>query len=89
MKQNNENTNAFLIHISAFAEFLFPFGNIITPLIAWQTLKNRSQYLDEKGKEAKLAEESKEKEESVETEEQKEDPNVDSKSEEVEEGKET
>ena len=52
MKQNNENTNAFLIHISAFAEFLFPFGNIITPLIAWQTLKNRSQYLDEQGKEA-------------------------------------
>jgi small subunit ribosomal protein S2 len=44
---------------------------------------------DEKEKEAKVAEESKEKEESVETEEQTEDPKVDSKSEEVEEGKET
>ena len=52
MKKNNENTNAFLIHISAFAGFLFPFGNIITPLIAWQTLKDRSLYLDEQGKEA-------------------------------------
>ncbi|KGL62949.1 DUF4870 domain-containing protein [Polaribacter sp. Hel1_85] len=52
MKQNNENTNAFLIHISAFAGFLFPFGNIITPLIAWQTLKDRSAFLDEQGKEA-------------------------------------
>jgi uncharacterized Tic20 family protein len=52
MKQNNENTNAFLIHISAFAGFMFPFGNIITPLIAWQTLKDRSQFLDEQGKEA-------------------------------------
>ena len=52
MKQNNENTNAFLIHISAFAGFLFPFGNIITPLIAWQTLKDRSTFLDEQGKEA-------------------------------------
>ena len=52
MKQNNENTNAFLIHISAFAGFLFPFGNIITPLIAWQTLKDRSIFLDEQGKEA-------------------------------------
>ncbi len=52
MKQNNENTNAFLIHISAFAGFLFPFGSIITPLIAWQTLKNRSRFLDEQGKEA-------------------------------------
>ena len=52
MKQNNENTNAFLIHISAFAGFIFPFGNIITPLIAWQTLKDRSLFLDEQGKEA-------------------------------------
>jgi uncharacterized Tic20 family protein len=52
MKKNNENTNAFLIHISAFAGFIFPFGNIITPLIAWQTLKDRSVFLDEQGKEA-------------------------------------
>ena len=52
MTQNNENTNAFLIHISAFAGFLFPFGSIITPLIAWQTLKNRSRFLDEQGKDA-------------------------------------
>lgn len=52
MKQNNEHTNAFLIHISAFAGYLFPFGSIITPLIVWQTLKDRSQFLDEQGKEA-------------------------------------
>ena len=52
MKKNTENTNAFLIHISAFAGFMFPFGNIITPLIAWQTLKDRSPFLDEQGKEA-------------------------------------
>jgi len=52
MAQNSENTNAFLIHISAFGGFLFPFGSIVTPLIAWQTLKDRSKYLDEQGKEA-------------------------------------
>lgn len=52
MKKNNENTNAFLIHISAFAGFIFPFGHIITPLIAWQTLKERSPFLNEQGKEA-------------------------------------
>ncbi|PQJ77798.1 DUF4870 domain-containing protein [Polaribacter porphyrae] len=52
MKKNNEKTNAFLIHISAFAGFIFPFGHIITPLIAWQTLKERSLFLDEQGKEA-------------------------------------
>ncbi|WP_088323068.1 DUF4870 domain-containing protein [Polaribacter tangerinus] len=51
MKNNNENTNAFLIHISSFAGFIFPFGHIITPLIAWQTLKDRSNFLDEQGKE--------------------------------------
>lgn len=52
MKNNDHNTNAFLIHISAFAGYLFPFGSIITPLILWQTLKDRSQFLDEHGKEA-------------------------------------
>ena len=52
MKNNDQNTNAFLIHISAFAGYLFPFGSIITPLIVWQTLKDRSQFLDEQGKEA-------------------------------------
>ena len=52
MKHNNEHTNAFLIHISAFAGYLFPFGSIIIPLIFWQTLKERSPFLDNQGKEA-------------------------------------
>ena len=52
MKNNDQNTNAFLIHISSFAGFLFPLGSIITPLILWQTLKERSQFLDDQGKEA-------------------------------------
>ncbi|MDT7832933.1 DUF4870 domain-containing protein [Flavobacteriaceae bacterium S356] len=52
MKHNNENTNAFLIHISALAGFVFPFGSIILPLVLWQSLKDRSQFLDQQGKEA-------------------------------------
>ena len=52
MKKNNDNTNAFLIHICGFGSYLYPFGSILTPLIAWQTLKNRSAFLDEQGKEA-------------------------------------
>ncbi|SEB36000.1 hypothetical protein SAMN04489761_0112 [Tenacibaculum sp. MAR_2009_124] len=52
MQNNNENTNAFLIHISSFAGYLFPLGSIITPLIIWQTLKEKSPYLDQQGKEA-------------------------------------
>ena len=50
MQHNNQNTNAFLIHISAFAGYLFPLGSIITPLILWQTLKERSTFLDDHGK---------------------------------------
>ena len=52
MKRNRTNTNAFLIHISAFSGLIFPFGQIITPLITWQTLKDRSPFLDAHGKEA-------------------------------------
>lgn len=52
MNNNSQNTNAFLIHISAFAGYLFPFGSIITPLILWQTLKDKSPFLDRQGKEA-------------------------------------
>ena len=52
MQHNNQNTNAFLIHISAFAGYLFPLGSIITPLILWQTLKERGTFLDDHGKEA-------------------------------------
>lgn len=52
MRKNNDNTNAFLIHICGFGGYLYPFGSILTPLIAWQALKNRSTFLDEQGKEA-------------------------------------
>ena len=54
MNKNNENTNAFLIHISAFAGYIIPvpFGSIIVPLILWQTMKDKSSFLDVQGKEA-------------------------------------
>ena len=51
MQNNKENTNAFLIHISSFTGYLFPLGSIITPLIIWQTVKDKSPYLNEHGKE--------------------------------------
>lgn len=52
MNRNTENTNAFLIHISAFSGYIIPFGAIIVPLVLWQTMKDRSRFLDEQGKEA-------------------------------------
>jgi len=47
-----ENSNAFLIHISALAGYFFPLGGIIAPLIFWQVKKDESAYLDEHGKAA-------------------------------------
>ena len=52
MTRNNENTNAFLIHISSFSGYIIPFGSIIVPIVLWQTLKDRSRFLDAQGKEA-------------------------------------
>ena len=38
-------------HLSAFAGFIIPFGNIIGPLIVWQ-MKKDLPFVDEQGKEA-------------------------------------
>jgi len=52
MSTNNDNNNAFLIHISAFAGYVFPFGSVLLPLILWNVKKDRSEMLDQHGKEA-------------------------------------
>ena len=52
MTTKNDNSNAFLIHISAFAGYFFPLGGVIAPLIFWQVKKDESEFLDEQGKEA-------------------------------------
>ena len=52
MNTTNENNNAFLIHISAFAGYVFPFGSVLLPLILWNVKKDKSPELDQHGKEA-------------------------------------
>lgn len=52
MDNKQQHTNAFLMHISSFAGYFFPLGSIITPLILWQTQKDKSDFLDAHGKEA-------------------------------------
>ncbi|MDG1806043.1 DUF4870 domain-containing protein [Flavicella sp.] len=52
MKSSKEETNAFLIHISALLGFLFPFGGIIIPLVLWKAQKTESPFLNNNGKEA-------------------------------------
>jgi len=52
MRTTNDNNNAFLIHISAFAGYVFPFGSVLLPLILWNVKKDKSPELDAHGKEA-------------------------------------
>ena len=52
MLTQNEKNTGFLIHLSAFLSFVFPFGSIIGPVIMWSISKDKSNYLDENGIEA-------------------------------------
>jgi hypothetical protein len=49
--QNDKNYSA-ITHLSSFAGWVFPFGNIIAPLILWLAKKNESTYIDIHGKAA-------------------------------------
>lgn len=51
MSENKQNTNAFLMHLSSFGGYLFPFGSIIIPLILWEVKRKESEILDATGKE--------------------------------------
>ena len=46
---NNKNT-ATLIHLSALSQYIFPFGNFIFPILIWSAVKDKSEYLNEQGK---------------------------------------
>jgi uncharacterized protein len=48
----DQNTWAMLCHMSAFVGFVFPFGNILGPLIIWQIKKDEYQLVADQGKEA-------------------------------------
>lgn len=39
-------------HLSAFAGYVFPFGNIVGPLVIWLLKKDQMPFVDDQGKEA-------------------------------------
>lgn len=49
--QNDKNYSS-ITHLSGFAGCIFPFGNIIAPLLLWSAKKNESAYIDMHGKAA-------------------------------------
>jgi len=52
MRTRNDNNNAFLLHLSAFFGYIFPFGAVVGPLVIWELNKKKSDFLDKNGKEA-------------------------------------
>ena len=52
MTHQNDNNNAFLLHLSAFFGYIFPFGAVVGPLVIWEMNKRKSSFLDKNGKEA-------------------------------------
>ncbi len=51
MSKTSENNSAFLMHLSSFSGYFFPFGAIIVPLIFWESKKKESELLNRVGKE--------------------------------------
>jgi len=49
---SDERMWAMLCHLSAFAGYLVPFGNIIGPLVIWLIKKDQYAFVDDQGKEA-------------------------------------
>jgi uncharacterized Tic20 family protein len=47
----NDTSLAVVMHLLGFAGFVFPFGNIIAPLILWLVKRPESPLLDRAGKE--------------------------------------
>lgn len=49
---SDERMWAMLCHLSAFAGYLVPFGNILGPLVIWLIKKDQYAFVDDQGKEA-------------------------------------
>jgi len=46
----DEKLWAMLCHLTAFAGYIIPFGNIIGPLVMWLIKKEESEYVNKHGK---------------------------------------
>ncbi len=50
MTTNDKNT-ATAIHLSSLTQYFIPLGNFIFPVILWSSLKTKSNYINDQGKE--------------------------------------
>lgn len=51
MTDQQQNNNVFLMHLSSFGGYLFPFGSIVIPLVIWETTRKNDKRMDSAGKE--------------------------------------
>lgn len=49
---HEEKNSALFAHLASFGSLIFPFGNIIGPMIVWLIKKDQSEFVDEHGKES-------------------------------------
>jgi len=46
----DEKTFCMLMHLSQFANYIFPFAGIVLPIVMWATNKDQSSKIDQNGK---------------------------------------
>jgi len=52
MIDNHHKNLATFIHLSTFSRFIIPFGNFIGPIVLWVANKEKSEFIDQHGKQA-------------------------------------
>lgn len=52
MLDNHHKNLATFIHLSTFSRFIIPFGNFIGPIVLWSVNKEKSEFIDQHGKQA-------------------------------------
>ncbi|WP_179346178.1 DUF4870 domain-containing protein [Winogradskyella ursingii] len=52
MLDNHQKNLATFIHLSTFSRFIIPFGNFIGPIVLWAANKDKSEFVDQHGKQA-------------------------------------
>jgi uncharacterized Tic20 family protein len=52
MTNNHHKNLATFIHLSTFSRFVIPFGNFIGPIVLWAANKEKSDFIDQHGKQA-------------------------------------
>ncbi|SEQ14899.1 hypothetical protein SAMN05421824_1290 [Hyunsoonleella jejuensis] len=50
MLDNHQKNIATFIHLSTFSRFVIPLGNFLGPLILWTINKDKSEFIDQHGK---------------------------------------